>query len=277
MTNDRKEERYPRDAPALTFLEACPGIVVAMSMYRTALPTFSDRLGKKGFTIVARAPQVGLPQLVDGSWHVVGGSNPTQPELMHETNVDLIPFILAKGGDIVIYRLSDDGMGMAKPILSRGGMEGRPPDLSVVHSFDPALMSGLSKLHGDLASPAATQLPPKARPWMDLRLAACVGAGIVVLLGAAAYMVLLRPVKAVPGRWVPDMNDPRDVAITKGATVLVAPSTKDPDTLVMYRVYPDAKGKGKGLRDNVGSFNRNDLDGLEGGLPDSRMQWRRDF
>jgi hypothetical protein len=246
-----------------------------MSGDMTMIPSLSDRLGRQGYTIVARAPGVGLPQLADGSWHVVGGSDPTLPEQMHDFDQNLIPFILSKGGDIVLYRLSDDPMGMAKPVLSRGGMSGRPPQLATVHSFDPSILAGLSELHALGLAPVVAPLAPKAEPRYDRRVLAGIAAVFTLLIGSTAYVVVPKLLPTPPGRWVPDMNDPRQAALAKGATVMAMPSTKNPDVMVLYRIYPSADGKER--RENVGSFKKRDLENWEGELPDSRVEWRRDF
>lgn len=239
-----------------------------MSLERTSI---DDRLGRKGYTMVARAPGIGLAQMEDGSWHVLAGSSPAEPTVIHEVDRGLIPFILSSGGDIVMYRLPDDGRGEAVPVLSRGGMAGRPPSLRSVLPHSPELVAGLDALRESRRPAAVKSRPGKARA-IDRKAAAATAACLAVVLALGAWAGgALSPAPPPQGTWRPDMSNPREAAQAQGASLLLVERPGDPEMIDVYRVYP---GK-DGARDHVESFRREDYERSGGYIPESPVPWRK--
>ena len=241
-----------------------------------ARATLNDRLGRVGYTMVARAPEIGLDAMADGSWHVLAGSSPDDPDRIHDIDRDLIPFILEGGGDIVLYRLSLDDGGEPRPVLSRGGMAGRPPSLAYARPFDPAIADGLNALRAKAKpapKPAPAPEPSRVHWW-----AAGAAAAVLVALMAGGGWYATRPEPRTYGAttWVPNKNDPREVAQSKGATVVIRPSKTNPNRMEMVRIYPD-QGDGGRNEDFAGDFSREDWDKWDKSVPvpDSALTWRR--
>lgn len=239
---------------------------------------FGGRVGCAGFTLVARAPGIGVPAMSDGSWHVVAGENPAQRGEVHAINPAFVPFILDRGGDVVLYRLPMDDYTDPVPVLSKGGMRGRSPDLAKVAPFNPELMRQVSQAY-ETAPPLSGEqrgqaVPVRAtrRVRTDRRAAWATAAAFAALLAGATGWVWTGRETPSP-RWVPDLSNPRDAALAKGAMQVVMARPGDPDILEVWRVYPTKDGTQ--ARDLVDSFQRRDYERSNGYLPDSPIAWRR--
>jgi hypothetical protein len=238
---------------------------------------FDDRLGQAGYTMVARAPKTGLPGLSDGAWRVVGGENPIKPGEIHDMDRGLIPFLLAEGGDVVLYRLSHDLYGEALPVLTNGGMGARPPSLTKALPYDRGLMAALGRLRDERAATAPAPAPKAvARERRGDRSLGLTGAAFLAALACAIPCAVwaLRDDGAGRDRWNPDMSNPRDAAIARGATQLVIPRQSDPTMLDVVRVYPSADGVQR--RDVVDSFRKADYERSRGYVPNSPVPWRNE-